>query len=129
MTSSVAIAGVLLVFCYLVVPSVGAMLFADSMDGVWQSAGPWEHWCQPWVFIFLFCSTCPQVRRSLHIRGGTDRDVLHPPDVFPGTPDPVAQRCNVHRTPAGEDVILERSIGSRKNVSYYGEGHIKLTCR
>src|SRR5436309_4619962 len=29
-TSSVAIAGVLLVFCYLVVPSVGAMLFADK---------------------------------------------------------------------------------------------------
>jgi len=28
-TSSVAIAGVLLVFCYLVVPAVGAMLFAD----------------------------------------------------------------------------------------------------
>jgi zinc/manganese transport system permease protein len=30
-TSSVAIAGVLLVFCYLVVPSAGAMLFADSI--------------------------------------------------------------------------------------------------
>jgi len=30
-TSSVAIAGVLLVFCYLIVPSVGAMLFADSV--------------------------------------------------------------------------------------------------
>src|SRR5215831_16446081 len=30
-TSSVAIAGVLLVFCYLVVPSVGAMLFAESI--------------------------------------------------------------------------------------------------
>src|ERR671926_813431 len=30
-TSSVAIAGVLLVFCYLVVPSVGAMLFADNI--------------------------------------------------------------------------------------------------
>ena len=30
-TSSVAIAGVLLVFCYLVVPSVGAMLFADKI--------------------------------------------------------------------------------------------------
>jgi zinc/manganese transport system permease protein len=30
-TSSVAIAGVLLVFCYLVVPSVGAMLFADGI--------------------------------------------------------------------------------------------------
>ena len=30
-TSSVAIAGVLLVFCYLVVPSVGAMVFADRI--------------------------------------------------------------------------------------------------
>src|ERR1017187_7719886 len=30
-TSSVAVAGVLLVFCYLIVPSVGAMLFADKI--------------------------------------------------------------------------------------------------
>jgi zinc/manganese transport system permease protein len=30
-TSSVAIAGVLLVFCYLIVPSVGTMLFADRV--------------------------------------------------------------------------------------------------
>ena len=30
-TSSVGIAGVLLVFCYLIVPSVGAMLFADRI--------------------------------------------------------------------------------------------------
>jgi zinc/manganese transport system permease protein len=30
-TSSVAIAGVSLVFCYLIVPSVGAMLFADRV--------------------------------------------------------------------------------------------------
>lgn len=30
-TSSVSIAGVLLVFCYLVVPSVGAMLFSDNI--------------------------------------------------------------------------------------------------
>jgi zinc/manganese transport system permease protein len=30
-TSSVAIAGVLLVFCYLIVPSVGAILFADQI--------------------------------------------------------------------------------------------------
>ena len=30
-TSSVAIAGVLLVFCYLIVPSVGAMLYADQV--------------------------------------------------------------------------------------------------
>jgi zinc/manganese transport system permease protein len=30
-TSSVAIAGVLVVFCYLIVPSAGAMLFADRI--------------------------------------------------------------------------------------------------
>jgi zinc/manganese transport system permease protein len=30
-TSSVAIAGVLLVFCYLIVPSVGAMLYAETI--------------------------------------------------------------------------------------------------
>jgi zinc/manganese transport system permease protein len=30
-TSSVAIAGVLLVFCYLIVPSVGAMLYAERV--------------------------------------------------------------------------------------------------
>src|SRR5262249_8557568 len=30
-TSSVAIAGVLLVFCYLIVPSVAAMLYAESV--------------------------------------------------------------------------------------------------
>ena len=31
MTSSVAVAGVLLVFCYLIVPSVAAMLYADTI--------------------------------------------------------------------------------------------------
>ena len=31
MTSSVAIAGVLLVFCYLIVPSVAAMLYAEGI--------------------------------------------------------------------------------------------------
>jgi zinc/manganese transport system permease protein len=31
-TSSVAIAGVLLVFCYLIVPSVGAMLYAENVE-------------------------------------------------------------------------------------------------
>jgi zinc/manganese transport system permease protein len=30
-TSSVAIAGVLLVFCYLIVPSVGAMIYAEHV--------------------------------------------------------------------------------------------------
>ncbi len=31
MTSSVSIAGVLLVFCYLIVPSVGAMLYSERI--------------------------------------------------------------------------------------------------
>jgi zinc/manganese transport system permease protein len=38
-TSSVAIAGVLLVFCYLIVPSVGAMLFAKRVG--WRLAIGW----------------------------------------------------------------------------------------
>ena len=46
-TSSVAIAGVLLVFCYLIVPSVGAMLYARQIGHAWRSAGPWELWYRP----------------------------------------------------------------------------------
>ena len=42
-TRSVAIAGVLLVFCYLIVPSVGAMLFSAVSARGWRSAGPWRH--------------------------------------------------------------------------------------
>ena len=38
-TSSVAIAGVLLVFCYLIVPSVGAMLYAERIGP--RLAGGW----------------------------------------------------------------------------------------
>ena len=38
-TRSVAIAGVLLVFCYLIVPSVGAMLLAHASVRGWRSAG------------------------------------------------------------------------------------------
>jgi zinc/manganese transport system permease protein len=45
-TSSVAIAGVLLVFCYLIVPSVGAMLYASPSAGVWPSAGRWGRSCR-----------------------------------------------------------------------------------
>ena len=53
-TSSVAIAGVLLVFCYLIVPSVGAMLFADrigarlaigwTMGTLVSALGCWVSW-------------------------------------------------------------------------------------
>src|SRR5258708_1161952 len=53
-TSSVSIAGVLLVFCYLIVPSVGAMLFADrigtrlaigwTMGTLVSALGCWISW-------------------------------------------------------------------------------------
>ena len=46
-TSSVAIAGVLLVFCFLIVPSVTAMLFATASARVWRSAGRWERSSPP----------------------------------------------------------------------------------
>ena len=47
-TRSVAIAGVLLVFCYLIVPSVGAMLWAETIGTrlaigwTMAVARPWE---------------------------------------------------------------------------------------
>ena len=41
-TRSVAIAGVLLVFCYLIVPSVGGhAVFATGSARAWRSAGSW----------------------------------------------------------------------------------------
>jgi zinc/manganese transport system permease protein len=57
-TSSVAIAGVLLVFCYLIVPSVGAMLFADRVGP--RLAIGWT----PWESIFRSASTRPRERPS-----------------------------------------------------------------
>ena len=50
-TSSVAIAGVLLVFCYLIVPSVGAMLYSNTSARGWRSGGPWGRWFRRWEFI------------------------------------------------------------------------------
>ena len=41
-TSSVAIAGVLLVFCYLIVPSVERCCSRIGSGRAWPSAGPWD---------------------------------------------------------------------------------------
>ena len=50
-TSSVAIAGVLLVFCYLIVPRL-ARCFSRSASGLgWPSAGRWARWFRAWVCI------------------------------------------------------------------------------
>ena len=64
-TSSVSIAGVLLVFCYLIVPSVAAMLYADThrqapgdrLDDGDGGVGAWACTCR-------CCSTCRPARRS-----------------------------------------------------------------
>jgi zinc/manganese transport system permease protein len=52
-TSSVAIAGVLLVFCYLIMPSVGAMLFADRVGRRLAIGWTMGHWFPLWAFISL----------------------------------------------------------------------------
>ena len=63
-TSSVAIAGVLLVFCYLIVPSVAAMLYADASGRGWPSAGRWGRSCRRWACICRWRSTCRPARPS-----------------------------------------------------------------
>jgi len=81
-TSSVAIAGVLLVFCYLIVPSVGAMLFADRI-------GP---------------------RLTIGWTMGTL--VLHPPVLLPRTQGaPTARGCHARaHGPAGAGRALEQEL-------------------
>src|SRR6476620_5040335 len=57
-TSSVAIAGVLLVFCYLIVPSVGAMLCADKVGrrlAIGWTMGTIVSACG--VYFSVFCDT------------------------------------------------------------------------
>jgi len=61
-TSSVSIAGVLLVFCYLIVPSVGAMLFAKNVGPGSQSAGRWARWYRRWASICRCRSICRRAR-------------------------------------------------------------------
>ena len=62
-TSSVAIAGVLLVFCYLIVPSARCCSPTRSAAG-WRSVGRWEPWSQRWESIFQCCSICRPERPS-----------------------------------------------------------------
>jgi zinc/manganese transport system permease protein len=62
-TSSVAIAGVLLVFCYLIVPSVAAMLYADTVGRRLAMAGRWERSCLRSACTCRSCSICRPGRR------------------------------------------------------------------
>ena len=62
-TSSVAIAGVLLVFCYLIVPSVAAMLYADTVGRVWRLAGRWAPLSRLSVCFSRLCSICRRAPR------------------------------------------------------------------
>jgi zinc/manganese transport system permease protein len=70
-TSSVSIAGVLLVFCYLIVPSVGAMLYAESVGK--RLAIGWTmgaRSCRRSACTCRWCSTCRPARR-LSSRSGS----------------------------------------------------------
>ena len=74
-TSSVSIAGVLLVFCYLIVPSVAAMLYADSI-GKRLAIG----WSMGTIVSALGRLPVAEARLAdrrdyrLHVRHGADRD-------------------------------------------------------
>jgi len=63
-TSSVAIAGVLLVFCYLIVPSVAAMLFADTIGKRRRSGGPWARSFQRSACTYSWSLICRPARQS-----------------------------------------------------------------
>ena len=60
-TSSVAIAGVLLVFCFLIVPSVTAMLFARAAGAAARDRlDDGRRWYRPAAWRCRSCSTCRQ---------------------------------------------------------------------
>ena len=63
-TSSVAIAGVLLVFCYLIVPSVGAMLFADRVGRRLAIGWTMGTLVSALGVYFSVCSICRPARPS-----------------------------------------------------------------
>ena len=74
-TSSVAIAGVLLVFCYLIVPSVGAMLYAERI-GPRLAIGWTMGTLVSALGVYLSLQARPADRRHhrLHVRPGPDPD-------------------------------------------------------
>ena len=85
-TSSVAIAGVLLVFCYLIVPSVAAMLYADSI-GTRLAIG-WTGDGGVGVGVYLsLCWTCPPAQPSSARRPGIGRQA-------PGRSSPAQRLVN-----------------------------------
>ena len=64
-TRSVAIAGVLLVFCYLIVPSVGAMLWATRIgSAAGDRLGDGRARFDPGHVLLGACSTCRPARPS-----------------------------------------------------------------
>jgi hypothetical protein len=62
-TSSVAVAGVLLLFCYLVVPSVAAMLFVEGIAPRLPLVGPWQLSYRRWAYFYPSCSTFRPARQ------------------------------------------------------------------
>ena len=82
-----SIAGVLLVFCYLIVPSVAAMLYADTigrrlaigwtMGTVVSAMG---------VYFSLHARSADRRDHRVHVRAGADPHGRGPSAVRPGAP-------------------------------------------
>jgi len=82
-TSSVAIAGVLLVFCYLIVPSVGAMLFADKIGRRLAIGWTMGTLVSALGIYFSVLADLPTgATIGLHFWRRADLDVFHPPNFL-----------------------------------------------
>ena len=92
-TSSVSIAGVLLVFCYLIVPSVAAMLYADSIGkrlAIGWSMGTIVSALGVYLSLQLDLPTGATI--VVHVRAGSDYQLAaRAPDVHPR----LARPCSV----------------------------------
>lgn len=103
-TSSVAIAGVLLVFCYLIAPSVGAMLYAEKIGP--RLAIGWTMGTlvsAMGVYLSLASTRSPyRGHHRLHLRRRIDSDGAGPEDR--------PQECRSRRSPRRRPVgLIHRS--------------------
>ena len=78
----VAIAGVLLVFCYLIVPSVELCCSQTALARDWRSADH-GHLVSALGVLFGTAGSSDRGNHRLHLRGGTHCHVPDPPLVLP----------------------------------------------
>ena len=121
-TSSVAIAGVLLVFCYLIVPSVGAMLFADRI-GPRLAIGWTMGTLVSALGVYLSVMSRSADRRDdrVHLRRGADPDVSRALVVLPPGPRACPGGCGpraARQGGAGGKLALARNQGGYFSTTF-----------